>query len=358
MVLAAGLVFWRFNFSELRLAENTNQDSFESLDLFEVANNEEQLEEVLREQGPEKVMEKLLADSGNGYELDCHNPAHEIGRAAYHIYKAAAFGEGSSACHSGFYHGAMEGLLIEEGTANISGTVEKICNDFKTSFGIFECLHGVGHGVMAYENYDLARSLELCGELTSEFNQRSCYGGAFMENIVAGQGQGALGGHDTEWLSDDPHYPCNGVNPDEAVQQECYKMQTSWMLNLHNYNFEKAGQDCLGAPQEYISTCFLSLGRDAAGHTLRDPQKIKGICSATPFEYRQNCLLGGLNVIIDFFGEGLDSQASELCKIVDGGHKQNCYQNIATRARGLFEDKEKIKAVCSSFEEEYKNLCS
>lgn len=60
---------------------------------------------------------------------------------------------------------------------------------------------------MAWTSYELIDALELCDRLEDSTNQRFCYSGDFMENIVGGLA-GTMG-HYTEFVSDDPHFPCN-----------------------------------------------------------------------------------------------------------------------------------------------------
>ena len=249
------------------------------------------------------------------------------------------FEKGDASCHSGYYHGAMESFLAQKGTEDLAENISELCSTFKTSFGIFECLHGVGHGVLAYEDYDLMETLRLCGELSDVFSQRSCYGGAFMENIVTGQGLGAVPDHETEWVSDDPHFPCNALGGDYAMRYECYQMQTSWMLTLTSYNFDRVVPSCLNAPADMIPVCFKSLGRDAAGITLRNPDKIIAMCEKVPKRagFYDECVSGALNVIIDFWGPKLGSQAQEFCEAVPGASQGKCLSILEGRLPELFE---------------------
>ena len=330
-----------------------------SLDFFEVVDSQSELQFWLNLLGSEKVMAKLIEGSSGGSIFDCHNEAHQVGRASYELFGPETFGKGDANCHSGFYHGAMEAFLAEKGTNNLSQNIEGICSQFATSFGNFECLHGVGHGVMAYEVYEMPRALELCGELNGSFAQSSCYGGVFMENIVAGRGLGALSDHETQWVSSDPHFPCNVVDKDASIQVQCYLMQTSRMLDIFNYDFSKVSEECLRAPEQIKLTCFQSLGRDGAGNTLRDPEAILGICNLVPEEYFDACLVGALNVIVDFWGENLNNQPFELCrKVPTGESKGLCYRVLGDRLVGVFgKDEKKIREICEFTEEEYRREC-
>lgn len=307
-----------------------------------------------------KVMAKLIADSGGGEIVDCHQEAHLVGRRAYELFGASVFRQGNSLCHSGFYHGAMEGFLAQKGTANLSQNIKNLCQQFSTSFGNFECLHGVGHGVLAFTNYDIPESIKICQKLWNIHSQSSCYGGMFMENIVVAEGNGARPSHETKWVSSDPHFPCNGIDQDFEVQSQCYYMQTSRMLNLFGHDYGKIIDQCLVAPNKMIGPCFQSLGRDIAGQSLRSGEKIYKVCQMVPGLYFDLCLSGGLNVVIDFWGESLWDQAVNLCKLVEATEsKKYCYTVYSSRLKGLYgSDRGKIEAHCQLSEENFREICS
>lgn len=334
---------------------------YSNLAVMTYSKDKTKLAEAVKQLGIKKIMEKLVAESDGGSAVDCHSEAHYIGRIGYELVKEKAFEQCDASCHSGCYHGAMEVLLSEKGTENLNKNIDEVCNTFDTHFGYYECLHGIGHGLTAYLDYDIPLALKSCKSLSDDFKISSCYGGVFMENIVAGQGGGAKGpGHETEWLNKtDPLFPCNTLEQDEAVQAQCYGMQTSWMLTISGYDFDTVASQCLKAPAEMINVCFSSFGRDAAGNSLRDPVKIVALCEKVEKQYRQSCYYGALNVIIDFWGPGLQGQGSALCKIIPGADtKTKCYELLAGRLQGVFGTEPKWRPVCALFEKEYQYLCN
>jgi len=335
-----------------------------NIKIIEIAKDEKVLQAAVKQIGVKVVMEKLAAETGGGSVLDCHQEAHYIGRAAYNVYKEEAFQRCDSSCHSGCYHGATEGILIEKGTSDFFGNLEDICKSFDRAFGVFECYHGVGHAILAYLNYDLPGTLEQCKKFSNNlgFEITACYAGAFMENVMTGQGLGvAATPHATKWLdTTDPHFPCNKIGQDYNIQHECYGMQTSWMLFLNHYNFDEAIGECYNAPENMVSVCFQSLGRDTAGYTLRDPKRIVELCGKVPKanHYYDRCIGGALNVIIDFWGPGLKDQAAALCKLVEESSKIFCYRILADALLFIFTTPEEIGPVCQSFEEEHRKFCA
>ncbi|HLD97433.1 MAG TPA: hypothetical protein VI934_03765 [Candidatus Nanoarchaeia archaeon] len=340
-------------------------DKFANVNMLKAAMDRKSLSYWLILVGPERVMAKIVRDSGQGSVFDCHQQAHEIGMASYALYSEKSFGKGDFSCHSGYYHGAMEALLVEKGTQNISSTLGKICLTFPTNSGIFECIHGIGHGGLAYENYNLPKALALCGELGSDDATHSCYGGVFMENIITGMGLGAVRSHSTKWLSNDPYFPCSLFSSNDTVnssiEMQCYFMQTSWMLWLSGYNFSRVAEQCRNSPKDIVEVCFQSFGRDIAGFTLRDSKRIVEGCSIVPREGQnyERCIVGALYVIVDFFGPALRSQGSGLCALVTEPAKKECYAALNARLKHVFGSDNKTKqVVCGTFEKEYQYLCS
>lgn len=319
--------------------------------------DDQDLKFLLKFAGTEKVLAKLLKDSKEGLAWDCHQQAHIIGRTAFEVFGKSVFSTSFYNCHSGYIHGAMEAFIKQNSDIDLKKKVIDLCNQFDTSFSKFECLHGIGHGILAYYDYDLPESLNFCKALGDEFSQASCYGGAFMENIMTAIGKGA-GGHQTSWVSDDPYFPCNKVDQeDNQLQTQCYLMQTSRMLKLEDYDFQKVSNLCIKVPQNQIFTCFQSLGRDAAGYVLRDPLKINEICLKVPDHQYEYCIKGAVNVIIDFWGSNISDKPYTLCKIISSEHKIACYQDISIRLMGIFNDISLIKNSCLNAEKDYQSLC-
>jgi len=341
----------------------SGEKKLSNIKISEIAKSEKALQAAVKQVGVKVVLEKLAIETGSGSIRDCHQEAHYIGRAAYNVYKEEAFQRCDSSCHSGCYHGATEGILVEKGTIDFLGNLEDICKSFDGAFGVFECYHGLGHAILTYFNYDLPGTLEQCKKLSNNFGfeVNACYAGAFMENVVTGQGFGAAKSpHATKWLNTtDPHFPCNKIEKDYSMQHECYGMQTSWMLYLNHYNFDEVIGECYNVPENMVPVCFQSLGRDIAGYTLRDPKRIAELCGKVPKDnyYYDDCINGAVNVIVDFWGPGLKDQATALCRLVGEPNKKICYGILADAILFIFMTPEEASPLCESFEEEYKNFC-
>jgi hypothetical protein len=139
-----------------------------------------------------------LSESAKALNLDCHQRAHDLGRLSYEKFGAMAFSLSGHECHSGGYHGATEAFFRDQGTSRMAENVALICSNELNSFFRHQCVHGIGHGLMAWTSYELNDALEICKELSEGVDQRSCYSGIFMENVVCGL-SGSMG-HVPEYL--------------------------------------------------------------------------------------------------------------------------------------------------------------
>ncbi len=107
-----------------------------------------------------------------GIIKSCHLPAHTLGNFSYEIYGEKAFQACTAACQSGCYHGAAEAYFKDHGTTNISENLNTICSSELNPFLSNQCIHGLGHGLMAWNDYQLFDSLKSCDLLHKM--QRSC----------------------------------------------------------------------------------------------------------------------------------------------------------------------------------------
>jgi hypothetical protein len=257
---------------------------------------------------------------------NCHQLVHVIGRAAGEKYKdvSQAYQQGDNFCWSGYYHGVMESVMGQIGYDQIKPKINTICETVsknqKYSFYHYNCVHGLGHGVMAVNNSELFDSLHVCDALNDSWERESCYGGVFMENIM--DEINPL--HYTKYLKkDDLMYPCDAV--DTQYKQQCYLMQTSHALQDTGYDFNKVFGLCDNVDVDFRPTCYQSLGRDASGNTISDAERTRDIClMGRDFDAKNNCLVGAVKDFISYFHS--NAQGEKLCAVLqDTALRDSCY---------------------------------
>ena len=292
--------------------------------------------------------------------VDCHNRAHEMGRRAYELFGGDSFKSCGIECHSGCRHGATEAFFADKGTSDLIGSMEVLCGDeMGNKFHMHQCIHGIGHGLMAWYDYELYNALEACDKIEHSFHQESCYSGVFMENIVGGiVRDGEIGGgqdvsHYTKYLSDDPHYPCNTVA--DRYKGMCYWLQTDRMLQLSG-DVNTVGDTCAGAPEVFQFSCFYSMGRTVSGYFGRDPHKSFAVCASIAYgSDKYACLEGVLSDLI--WDESQAGRAIVFCEMsLDSSFEKVCYDRLIVRASEVIPTV-RMRQFCAGLPDNYYNQC-
>lgn len=264
----------------------------------------------------------------NEYLLSmCHPIAHSIGHAAVKKFDSvnAAFKQGDGYCWSGYYHGVMEGMIARIGRENLPTEIGNICSSIPGketySFDYYNCIHGLGHGVMAVNGIELFDSLDICAKLDGSWEQSSCYGGVYMENVMVEQR-----GQHTKYLKrEDSVYPCNAVK--DQYKKDCFMMQTSYMLKVANGDFGKVFEQCSDVEQQFRKACYQSLGRDAASYSLNKIQPTISSCKlASSSEAKVNCIIGASKNFVSALHD--DKRAISLCNATDAETKMRCLSAV------------------------------
>lgn len=278
------------------------------------ANGEQCLELLFRAYLRDHTTHEALAalqaaeDSDAAIRLGCHPIAHAVGRETFRktgtVYES--FDMCDQTCHSGCYHGVMERFLRGSPT-DCSGTGEHIlfeelqaraadaCDPSLDATVRFQCLHGLGHALMYFSGYDLRESLLLCDATGDSWSRSSCYGGVFMENIVAVMPELR------DLKRDDLHYPCDEL--DAQYVPDCYSMQTSWMSEV-GLSPAQIFEECRNAG-DYRLNCIQSLGRDLSnGARIGDPHDVAQTCELGMQDEVEACTRGVVYALVDNTWDG------------------------------------------------------
>ena len=197
-------------------------------------------------EGPKNALVKFddAIAANPDVRANCHRIVHMIGSASLQRYEgdvAKAFAAGSASCWSGYYHGILERSFAGvKSPDEVKEIARGICDDpeiSKTTFLLYQCVHGLGHGLMIYRGYDLPWSLEVCDSLKTEWDQTSCTGGVFMENISSSYGI------KSQWVRDDDGvFPCREMK--ERHKLYCYLMVTSRINELNGFDWAATAATC------------------------------------------------------------------------------------------------------------------
>lgn len=316
---------------------------------------------LIKDKGSVATIKTIVADSASK-NIDCHQALHSAGRIATRIMGVEkAFSSGDSDCQSGWYHGVIEGFLIENGRENIEPKIDTLCSKTQNGFYAHQCHHGAGHGLMGWYDYELPIALEKCALMRLASSQSSCATGVYMENLMARfvptnkEVFSTSNVHKTKYIKDDDiSYPCNVVN---KFIQECYYFQSSVVLAISNNSFEAAARMCQLAADQYKPYCYQSYGRDSDNWAGSDPIKAQGYCNKiSENNYKKDCLIGAVQN--SFWVAKYFKRAIDYCQAGWGDEQsQTCIQTVFRTAKDIVPLNE-IRSSCQSIDDRYKQYCS
>ena len=293
---------------------------------------EQRYRSIVARQGVVEAFAALKAGYGADPELQRlrHAITHAIGQAAVAKYGdvAEAFRHGDNACGSGYYHGVMQGFALARGSTQLLSDLDAVCAGVpgkeRKSLDYFNCVHGLGHAIMAVRSDDLFDALHDCDGLTGAMERNACVNGVFMENLIV---DGAHGGHYSKYLKpSEPLYPCTAVA--EKYKSECFDMQTSYALGVVQGDFAKVFALCARVGPPFRANCYQSLGRDAATLSRDQVPTTVATCKlGRDHEQRSYCVLGAVLDFVYYYHS--DVQAKALCAGVERDLQQGCRSAIA-----------------------------
>jgi mono/diheme cytochrome c family protein len=275
-------------------------------------------------------------------EQDCHRIAHAIGGGSLSHFDGnvgEAFVQGRPSCTSGYYHGILERAFLGISENELGPASRRFCADpaiRKTDFIAYQCVHGLGHGLMIYTGYDLPLSLATCDRLATDWDQRSCTGGVFMENIQSSYGA------KSRWLKPkDLIYPCNHVA--ERHKYYCYDLVPGRVLPVFGHDFRQAIKWCRRSEPGWAATCFQGLGREASGFTRLDPVRILAICKQADAMARE-CVIGASRDMT--YTDVSARRAKVLCRTAPQSTRVYCWEGIGSVLGSMHNLTAERKAAC------------
>ncbi len=300
-------------------------------------------------EGPKAAFILLEKQYAGGADPSCHRVVHAIGAAALARNKgnvARTFAAGSSTCWSGYYHGVLERAFVDVKSYDpetLGAKSRGLCSDRQvraSSWLSYQCLHGLGHGLMITTGYQLPLSLKVCKRLGSAWDRTWCKGGVFMENILT-----SYGGQSPWVKDDDPLYPCNWVAREDKYT--CYQQATTRIIRVVGLDWDKIAQTCADVEDDWVVTCFGSFGQNASVVGVRKPRRILKTCAVTrPYGGEAECIRYAAMDIAGTYSGG--EEAAVLCDGSRPGLRGRCYEAIGLMLRHLRTTKAERRAECGS----------
>jgi hypothetical protein len=332
------------------------------------------MERILRRDGLTAALDSLDARAVRDSSLLAagHQMSHALGRKAVNARAGdpGVLAECRPAFASGCYHGVVEAALQIAGRIDMT-RFERLCMRLADSTGpaaSFECLHGVGHGVLGARAFDLRATLHDCDALSTTRRATSCHLGAFMEavNVALGElplaSNGQPVGHDAMHHSTsraplaidplDPYSPCRNV--EEPYASSCWLFQGFVILRGTGFDAGRALAVCDSAPPGRVARCYESIGHQITGLFQRDDAWILGQCGRGRAGLAGHCAAGATLALdaMDWSGR----RAMRLCAAAPGAWKNTCYRTAANGLTDLATPARRA-TLCDSVEPAFVGIC-
>lgn len=318
---------------------------------------------------------------------DMHLLGHVVGDALY-LQKGV---QGISVCTQEFRnacsHSIVVGVLQEKGEKALN-QIADICRKAPGGSGAYTmCFHGLGHGVLAYTDYDLPKAVKICQKTgTASYNYREypeCVGGTIME-IVGG------GFHDMkQWekqsniylTQENPLSPCNSdYISDPGTRYMCYVYLTPHFLKLvgadlgrpTDEDFKKAFTYCDLLPPDDSSNrnaCYGGFGKEFIGFVLgNDIRKVNAITDNQIETISKWCLYAqdpdGIKYCLQhatsslyWGGENSIDSAIKLCSVTSNQYKDDCFRNLINLVKTYQQTVTYKKTFCGNIPNKYQTEC-
>ena len=371
---------FRGDFSEIEKVKNAGMD-FRSLSVF--------FTDLANEKGGEYAYKSLALAAKLLYippNIDLHLLGHVVGDI---LYKQEGI-EGIKVCtndlRNACSHSIVVGAFLEKGRPVLKEVVE-LCKLAPGGKGAFTmCVHGLGHGVLAFTEYDMKEAVKLCEDIgdpnAGDRIYTECAGGISMEMMA--------GVNDREqWEKEKPNYfsktdplsPCDLDFMPDAARPICYNFLTPHLFEFAGANlsrplaehYKKAFTYCNEIPKDRISersSCYSGFGKEFVVLVNdRNVQSVENMgadklariyewCSLTDdSQGRNNCMHSALASLY-WGGENKPEAALKFCSLISNrDDNESCFNGLINAVGFYIDDQGYKKSFCAEVPEGLKENC-
>jgi hypothetical protein len=288
--------------------------------------------------------------------IDYHLLGHVVGDMLYKQNGIAGIKYCTEDFRDACSHSVVIGILRDHGIGALPQIVAA-CKEAPGGRGAYTmCFHGLGHGVLAYNEYDLKKAIPMCKMMgTPEYQNREyieCVGGTIMEMIAGVHDPIAWKQQVGKYFKDsDPLYPCDADWMPEEARSVCYVQLTPHLFtaaggdlgNLQPPIYEKAFSFCDVLPKDsqVRKDCYGGFGKEfigiAQGRDIRDvgsmPEvKLRDIhawCALAHDAHGQWDCISSTLASLFWGGEATPDASFTFCRLASSEYQSSCYLQLA-----------------------------
>lgn len=264
----------------------------------------------------------LLKEQWKNNQVAAHDLAHMVGRFAYGELGIGGFSVCDENFAFGCYHGLLEELIKQKGPAAIE-LARGGCNALAPPGRVASCIHGIGHGILAWKSSHVLPALDACSSFPAE-EKTYCADGVFMEYYTGAMQQtDAIRNRNAS--DQDAWGFCLGM-PQE-FQSQCVRNRAFFLLYRSGNEPAPTIRACAKLSGELKNSCVRSAGLFATQRSRGIPDAAKKTCAIlTDADDHALCVSSAAQ---EFIFERLpEAKARELCNGLTTLSTQQCFAGI------------------------------
>lgn len=250
-----------------------------------------------------------------------HEFAHIIGRETY---RQSGF-EGIKICSREFaygcYHGVTEQALLSTGKDSLSKLEKECLRFFPSSSGkqIDDpgCIHGMGHGLLTWNNLDINKSLEDCNKISNSYRS-FCWNGVFMEYSMSGA---------PSFDEKDPWKFCRELP--SIYQSVCASYSLASFSRHKELNVKLFANYCGKAPNKQMEVdCLYRVGYKIVQKSKGNTSSILQECgNLDQLEAEAFCLMGAATEVSFQKYANWKTTVSRICRGIPARYAAGCVEH-------------------------------
>ena len=301
------------------------------------------------------------------FTLGCHLIAHFISIAETKKdpskWKELLQKTDSNSCTGGYVHGILEAHMSSNPDYEISATqIPVICSFLPdaNAGGDINCSHNLGHILLAQEQDNIGKSVEICNDVQDAKMKYECLSGIFMERMTRLN----LEAHG---LSQRIPWDAKNTAEMEQICREytdvagltCWREISHMFAILHNSEPQGVFDACYRAPtQEYAKDCYFhATSIMAVSYDFRS-ENLNKVCSfynTDPASYNKCTafLVGGMLMSSAKFAD----QVIGYCASALEEQRDDCFGIMGNVLHGAVKEDGKKEAICENVPVIYRDRC-
>jgi len=310
-----------------------------------------QIMTLINDLGPEQAYNEVVDLAKKSKSGNAHTLGHAYGHAAFLLDVDPA--EIFSFCRTELLYGCMHefvGQLFYRHGLEYITELERLCLNESNIKLYLGCMHGLGHGLVAYAGYNESHLFEIikhCDDILFGDYTLGCYGGVFME-----YNSRDLIDEPARTVSvDDPYHPC--VDKGKYTDPCIFWLPLLWAQTLPNANKQTLMDLCTDFPGSIKekASCYEGVGRTMVAASVEDFAYTAYLCDTIGRVSNDAWLGCRSSAIRDYWSipEEIDQNTETRCINLSGDKYELCteymqekvdFYNKATNQ--LLEEREKL----------------